>query len=373
MSLSNQLKGGSPRPHLSYASAGVDREKRVRSRRSVFAVVSKLMGSYGLGEPLSLPFGTIFPAGYESKTYFDFQIEGVGTKTLLAELAGQFDTIGIDAVAMAVNDTIRSGAKPILVSDALHIGETRSLQIETILRGVAEAAEEAGCIIASGETGNVAEILHMPLNQTSMPFDLFVSALGIVDKKDIISGRVSQGDAIIGIESSGIHSNGLSLARKLLIKKWGGAFDAFSRPEGLDSSLIEELMKPTRIYVKPLSAFLKCSKVKAAIHITGDGFSKFNRLLEFQKGAGFVFDSLGPLPPIFDLIQRCAKKMKTPISSQEMFRTFNMGYGFGVVVSKKDEDAAIDSFNRYFPAKRIGRVTDNGNVVLSISKRKIVL
>jgi len=314
---------------------------------------------------MSLPFGLIFPQNEKAESFLDFQIEGVGTKTLVAEFAKKYDTIGQDAVAMAVNDVIRSGATPVLLSDALHISHSDRRIVRSILKGVMTGADISDCVLASGETGDVGEILHQSLSPKSTPFDLFVSALGIVDKDRIVHGEINRGDIVIGLESSGIHSNGISLARRLLLKRWGGLYELDDTPLelGKGTSVGEELLRPTRIYAKPLREALRSSHIKAAIHITGDGFSKFRRILDFQlknpSRLGFEFDSLGESPPIFKLIEGAASRIGSGISKEEMFRTFNMGYGFAVIVSKEDEKSVLDSFNRYRLGRTIGRVTSS--------------
>lgn len=357
---------------FTYASVGVDRQKRKRTQESYAPLLNQLDSSYPLGRPMQLPFGKVYPAFSTSDAYYDLQIEGVGTKTLLAELSGEYDTIGIDAVAMAVNDTIRSGAKPLLVSDAIHISESSKAQIGEIIKGVVTGAKLAGCVLASGETGNVSEILHKPIRKSSSPFDLFVSSLGVVQKKEIIDGIIRAGDVVIGLEGNGLHSNGYTLARRVLLKDWGGLYAHSDVPEGLYDQIALELLKPTRIYAPAIVETAKEIRIKAALHVTGDGLFKFQRLLDYGKNrsakVGVVFDSLGETPPIFTVIQASAKKLKMPISEREMFRTFNMGYGFAVVVSKEQEDVAIDSFNRYFPTRRIGTVAGNGGgIVVSLA------
>ncbi len=344
---------------------------REKSRKSISALIGKEATAYAQGSPIELPFGFVFPFERGSRSYLDLQIEGVGTKTLLAELAGDYRSIGIDAVAMAANDVIRSGAKPILMSDAIHVARSEPSKIASIIAGVREGAKLSGALLCSGETGDVAEILHAPYKRSALPFDIFVSVLGTVDRGNVVYGRISKGDVVIAMESSGIHSNGLTLARKILLKNWGGVYEPDERPAGLGRKLIAELLEPTRIYVGPLLEAMEKSRIKAAIHITGDGFFKFGRLIEFQRKIsrtvgeiGFKFDSLGPLPSIYRLLEGAAEESKHPISRKEMFRTFNMGFGFAVVVSKEQEETVVSSFRRWFPARRIGTVTPNRSILL---------
>lgn len=350
---------------LSYAQTGIDRNIRQKSQKGIQEALSTSARRYKLGRPIELPFGRIFPVSKESPQYYDQQIEGVGTKTLLAELIGKYDTIGMDAVAMAVNDVLRSGAQPLLLSDALHISKSNPTVVRAILEGISEGVKESGCILASGETGDVGEILHNPIAPTGLPFDLLVSCLGIVGKKQIIDGHISEGDHVIGLESSGIHSNGLTLARKVLLKRWGGIYEPYEQPGNLHHTLISELLEPTRIYAHALELLRKNEvKVKAAIHITGDGIAKFRRLLKFQRRSNLGFNLNLQKEPreIFTLIAQSAKQTGTPISIAEMFRTFNMGVGFAIVLSPEDSSRAIDILNNEYGAENIGSVTSNGKI-----------
>jgi phosphoribosylformylglycinamidine cyclo-ligase len=360
------------RSRLTYAQSGVNRTARERSRYEISSRILRDSYRYRFGKPVRLPFGLVYPSGLDHGAYYDLQIEGVGTKTLLAELTGRYDTIGIDAVAMAVNDVIRSGAVPLLVSDAIHIAGSDRERVTSLIRGIREGAIASNCIISSGETGNVQELLHSKLKNSSPPFDLIVSCLGIAKKRDLIFGDISVGDAIIGLRSSGIHSNGLTLARKLLLKPWGGRYDPWFRPPSIRRSLVEELMEPTAIYSSALTEAKRSCRLKAAIHITGDGFAKFRRLLGWQRkfkqsraGIGLKFEGLRRMPPIFRLIYDAAKARGSPIALAEMFRTFNMGYGFAVIVPKREIEPALASFNKRVRAEMIGVVTDDGRISVS--------
>ena len=176
------ITGRETQKRLTYASTGVNRSSREKSRDDIASRLFRDSVRYPFGKPVRLPFGLVYPAKTPSGTYYDLQIEGVGTKTLLAELTGNYDTVGIDAVAMAVNDVISSGARPMLLSDAIHI--SKSDKVGSLIRGVRAGAKTSGCILASGETGNVAELLHNEINKSSPPFDLMVSCLGIAKKSD---------------------------------------------------------------------------------------------------------------------------------------------------------------------------------------------
>lgn len=350
---------------LTYGQLGINRKARGRSRLSIQAALAEEAGLYDFGKVLSLPFGNVFPISRNSDYFYDLQIEGVGTKTLLAELSRNYDTIGVDGVAMAVNDVLRSGARPILLSDAIHIRKSRSPVVNSIVSGVRAGAEIAGCTVASGETGDVREILHSPISGKSMPFDLFVSCLGVVKDDEVIRGKISSGDCVIGLESSGIHSNGLSLARRVLLKRWGGSYDPYDEPAILGRTVIKELLEPTRIYAKAMKALRKEGvETKAAVHITGDGLAKFWRLLrwrEIEPGLGLRL-KISRKPAIFELIVETSRQARTPLSIREMFKTFNMGVGFVIFVSPEDSSRAVDSLNIECPAEIIGTVTSDGKI-----------
>jgi phosphoribosylformylglycinamidine cyclo-ligase len=328
------------------------------------------LARYSFGSPIELPFGFVYPSPHDPGHYFDMQIEGIGTKTLLAELSERgYSTIGIDAVAMTVNDVIRSGSKPVLLSDAIHISESAPGRVKALLGGVLEGARLSGTVLASGETGEVPEILHETLSHSTMePLDLIISCLGICKNDTMIAGDVNEGDDILGLESSGIHSNGLTLARQILLKRWGGRFDDYDEPAMVGRPLLDELLEPTRIYVRPLLEASNKFHVKAAVHITGDGFGKFKRLLGFilnsRKKVGLEFDLAPKASGIFALISETARTMGKPLSAKEMFTTFNMGYGFAVIVPKEMSDTALDLFNKYCPTRKIGKVSKGSGIKL---------
>ena len=351
-----------------YTGSGVDRIEREKSR----ALVSQLLKSHSNGShSLELPFSRIFPWKGNDGEYHDLQIEGVGTKVLLAELARDYSTIGIDGVAMVVNDVIRSGATPFLLSDVIHISKSVPGIVKEIVTGVEKGSKISGAILCAGETGDVKELLHHPLSNGSLPFDLIVSCLGMVAKEKIIKGNVAEGDCILGIESSGIHSNGLTLARKLLLKNWGGEFDPDKTPEGLARTILRELLEPTRIYVAALLKAIESAQVKAAVHITGDGYAKFSRIVDFQKNnsisTGFSFKLHSP-SGVFNLVYETAKKARKPLTLEEMYMTFNMGFGFGIIVHPRDADLILDLLNKYYPAEKIGVVTRSRGIKIELPR-----
>lgn len=354
---------------ITYAEVGVDRELRAKSRRELQLLKSTYQFSE-FGKMAQLPFGSILPFGKDQ--CLDFQIETVGTKVLIAQLAEKYDTIGIDGVAMAVNDVIRSGAKPFALVDNIHARSSDPNLIKELLRGIVKGAEESECVVPSGEIGDVAELIKGVVEGKA--FDLVIAAIGEVDRRRIVTGRnLKAGDTIIGLRSSGIHSNGITLARRILFKHWGGKYEPQDIPEGMQKEIVYEALEPTRIYVKPFMKVMENCAVKADVHITGDAYLKFGRLTKFSKHIGFKFDNFYP-QPIFDLIQKTAADLGRTITDEEMFKTFNMGWGFAIVVDKETTDDALDSLEKSgMNAEKIGCVTEIEGIEIRSKRRKIIL
>ena len=353
---------------MTYSEAGVDRETRVKSKQAL----STLKQTYTLGKygkVVQLPYGNIFLAG---DCYLDLVIEGVGTKVLLAQLADKYDSIGVDGVAMAVNDVIRSGATPLALVDNFHAHVSDPHLVKEWLKGIVKGAEESDCPVPGGEIGDVAAIIK-GLTQ-GKGFDLIVASVGDVLEKDIISGTtIKPGDVVVGLRSSGVHSNGISLVRKVLFKAWGGKYGPFDVPDGFDKEIVYEALEPTKIYVKSFLNTTKQVKVKGAIHITGDAYVKFDRFMKYSKGIGFEFTNFKP-QPIFELIQKTAPEVGGEITDEEMLKTFNMGWGFAVVVAKNDADEAISVIKKSgIEAECIGKVTDSGKIVAQYKDKKLEL
>ena len=258
--------------------------------------------------------------------------DGVGTKLKLAFLMDKHDTIGIDAVAMCVNDIACSGASPMFFLDYIAVGRNYPEKVANIVKGIAEGCRQAGCALIGGETA------EMPGFYPENEYDVAGFSVGIVDKEKMIDGsRLTPGDVLIGVASSGVHSNGYSLVRKTLgineksVRKY---IDAFGKTLG------EELLTPTKIYVKTIQKMIACCDVKAISHITGGGFyENIPRML----GEGICADiekAAVPVPPIFDLIAKTGK-----IPERDMYNTFNMGAGLVVAVTKEDADKALDAIS----------------------------
>ncbi|MGE7218261.1 phosphoribosylformylglycinamidine cyclo-ligase [Priestia koreensis] len=277
--------------------------------------------------------------------------DGVGTKLMLAFLMNKHDTIGIDAVAMCVNDVVVQGAEPLYFLDYIACGKAIPEKIESIVKGVADGCEQAGCALVGGETA------EMPGLYDDSEYDLAGFSVGAVEKAEIITGEnIEAGNILVGITSSGIHSNGYSLVRKVLLQD--ANLDLHEVYDGLELPLGEELLKPTKIYVKAALAALKAGRVNGMAHITGGGFvENIPRMLPEGLGVDIDFGSW-PIPAIFNFIQQHGE-----LQQQEMFEVFNMGIGF--VLAVKTEDApeimrAIEELGEQ--AFIIGRVTSEEGV-----------
>ncbi len=255
--------------------------------------------------------------------------DGVGTKIKLAFLTGIHNTIGIDAVAMCVNDVICCGAKPLFFLDYIAIGKNIPEKVASIVEGIAEGCVQSECALVGGETAEHPGL--MPVDE----YDVAGFCVGLVDKPKMIDGsKLCEGDVLIGLKSSGVHSNGFSLVRKVFGIDENTINNTY--PE-LDKPLGETLLTPTKIYVKPVFALLNEVDVKAISHITGGGFyENIPRMLKDGLTARIKKDAI-PVLPIFDVIQRVGN-----IPEHDMFNTFNMGVGMIIAVDKNDVEKALE-------------------------------
>ncbi len=253
--------------------------------------------------------------------------DGVGTKLKLAFELDKHDTVGIDLVAMCVNDIVAQGGNPLFFLDYIACGENDPARIEAIVSGVAAGCQEANAALIGGETA------EMPGMYEADEYDLAGFVVGIVEKEEIITGKtITEGDTLIGLASSGIHSNGYSLVRKLI-----EGLDFEKTPDGLSRPLGEVLMEPTKIYTKAIKAIKEKVHIKGIAHITGGGFDEnIPRMLPEGLGAT-VQQEAWSVPEIFPFLQQLGK-----IDAREMYRVFNMGIGMVVAISKEDEQAVCD-------------------------------
>ncbi len=255
--------------------------------------------------------------------------DGVGTKLAIASLMNRHDTIGIDLVAMSVNDILVSGATPLFFLDYFATGILSPPQMIDVVKGIAKGCKQAGCALIGGETA------EMPSFYEKGKYDLAGFAVGVVEKKKIIDGKsIRPGDTLIGLPSSGLHSNGYSLARKIIFEKLGCAVN--DKITGLKKSIGETLLAPTMIYVKPFLALIGEMPIKGAAHITGGGMTRnIPRILPENCTARVSLNRF-MIPEIFKIIER-----EGAVDSCEMYNTFNMGIGMVLVVDKKKADQAI--------------------------------
>ncbi|HDI4604065.1 TPA: phosphoribosylformylglycinamidine cyclo-ligase [Listeria monocytogenes] len=256
--------------------------------------------------------------------------DGVGTKLLLAIEADKHDTIGIDCVAMCVNDILAQGAEPLFFLDYIATGKTDPVKMEQIVKGVADGCEQAGAALIGGETA------EMPDMYGADDYDLAGFTVGAVEKQKLITeGAVQAGDTLIGIPSSGIHSNGYSLVRKIFFKDNEFTLDA--EISELDVPLVEELLKPTRIYVKPVLEVLKEVTVHGITHVTGGGFvENLPRMLTNDLAVKVELGSW-PMLPIFDVVKKYGQ-----LNEMEMYEIFNMGIGMVLAVAKSDVEKTLE-------------------------------
>jgi phosphoribosylformylglycinamidine cyclo-ligase len=262
--------------------------------------------------------------------------DGVGTKLKIAFMLDRHDTIGIDLVAMCANDILTSGAQPLFFLDYFATGKLSTRQASDVIKGIAEGCKMADCSLIGGETA------EMPGFYDKGEYDLSGFSVGVVDKKSIINGtKIKNGDTLIGLASSGIHSNGYSLVRKLFfdIEKYSPK----KKIRELGCTIGEELLKPTKIYVKSVLKTLKIFKVKGIAHITGGGLTEnLPRILSPKSKLQFTIENGSwPVHPIFTLIQSKGK-----VSDAEMYKTFNMGIGMVLVVNSADAQKIIKKLNR---------------------------
>ena len=279
--------------------------------------------------------------------------DGVGSKTIIAAALDRYDTIGFDCMAMNVNDVICVGARPVALVDYLGVHTLDERRAADILEGLGAAAAEAGVAVPGGEIAQLPEVIGSDgtVEGDERAFDLVGTCVGVLRPDELILGdALSVGDAVIGLASSGLHSNGYTLARRVLLTDGGYALE--EHIDVLGCSLGEELLRPTRIYVRAVMGLWEAGiETRGLAHITGDGVANLCRL---GPHVGFDLDNLVEPQPIFGLIQRTGA-----IDAAEMLKVFNMGTGFVVVIPASQERDAMESLRaRGYEASRIGSVTD---------------
>ncbi len=334
---------------LTYKDAGVDIEAGNRLVKNIAPLVKDTFRSEvladigGFGALFSLRTGNYRDPVLVSST------DGVGTKLKLAFLADKHDTIGIDLVAMVVNDIVVQGAEPLFFLDYLATSQLEIKRATEIIAGIAKGCKEAGCSLIGGETA------EMPGFYQGSDYELAGFAVGIVDKSRLIDGsEVKVGDKIIGLASSGLHSNGYSLARRVLLEESGYGLDE-KIPE-LELSLGEELLRPTRIYVRALLNLQRDFRIKGIAHITGGGLQENVVRVVPNRCQVRIDPDSWPRPPIFDLIARQGK-----IDDKEMLTAFNCGIGMALIVAAEEVDDIL---------QRLSGLGEKGFVIGEIGKLK---
>ena len=313
-----------------YKDAGVDidtaNEFVERIKPSIKTTARKEVVS-GIGG-----FGGLFhlnPINYKNPLLVS-STDGVGTKLRIAQLVDKHDTIGIDLVAMSVNDVVVQGAEPLFFLDYLATGKIELEKSVKIIEGISEGCRQAGCTLLGGETA------EMPGFYNIGEYDLAGFCVGVVEMDKLINGSmISVNDRVIGLASSGLHSNGYSLARKVLLDQ--GHLSVHDKVSGLKKPIGLEMLEPTKIYVKPLLNLFKNFNIKGLVHITGGGFyDNIPRIIPpscrcvIQKGSWHI-------PPIFNVIQEIGH-----VEEKEMFRVFNMGIGMMIIVAEKECQEVLD-------------------------------
>ena len=284
--------------------------------------------------------------------------DGVGSKTIVASALGRYDTIGFDCVAMNVNDIICVGARPFAMVDYLGVNTLDPRITEEILRGLGAAAKEASIAIPGGELAQLPEVIGSNGRDEGDPtaFDLVGTCIGTCHPDRLVLGReIEPGDAILGLASSGVHSNGLTLARKSLLQ--AGRFQLADEVSSLGRSIGEELLEPTEIYVRAVVDLWNAGiETRGLVHITSDGFTNLCRL---DAQVGYDLQHLPDVPAIFDVIRKAGG-----IDDAEMYRVFNMGVGFVVIVREDQVDDALARISGSgYRAQRVGTVDDDAGRV----------
>lgn len=347
---------------VSYTSAGVDTAAAEKVLKNLLPWMKRTLTLSD--NPAKLDYGyfaNVLDLG--NNIGLAISTDGVGTKIIIAQMMDKYDTIGIDCIAMNVNDILCVGAKPISMVDYIAVQTIDPNLLEEIFKGLYKGAEIAQISIPAGEIAQIKEMLKS--EKEGFGFDLVGTAVGLVPLDRIIIGQdISEGDILLGLRSSGIHSNGLTLARKVFFEK--GKYTIGTYFNELGRTLGEELLEPTHIYVPEIMEMLNADlKIKALTHITSDGFLN---LLRAKADCGYIIDTLPESYPIFRLIQEIGK-----ITDEEMFRVYNMGVGFCIVLPESEVEKVFDTCKKFhIECCRMGyAVLDTEKKVIIKEKRLI--
>ncbi|MDO8672940.1 MAG: phosphoribosylformylglycinamidine cyclo-ligase [Dehalococcoidia bacterium] len=347
-----------------YSEAGVDTAGEERAMTGLLGWINKTLElRRGIGEA-KLPIGffaNVVDIGHGMG--LAFSTDGVGTKILIAEMMGKYDTVGIDCIAMNVNDILCVGAEPISLVDYIAVQEADPYMLSEIAKGLYTGAKLSRITIPGGELAQLKDIVKGAVEGKG--FDLVGTCIGMVPLDKIIVGdHLVPGDAVVGLRSSGIHSNGLTLAREVFFNRGGHRLEEIFPEFG--RSLGEELLEPTHIYVAEVLDMLRAGlNVKSLAHITSDGLTNLTRV---TTDVGFVLDFLPAPLPIFDVIQRVGK-----VGDEEMFQVFNMGIGFCLTVPEAEVQKVIDiAAGHGVQGYRLGRVVADPERKVIIEPRGLI-
>lgn len=346
-------------PIYTYKKVGVNIPKIRSLQRIIGKMISESYSFQKIGK-ITGGFGHYSGLITIGNNVLALHTDGVGTKVLVAQQMKCFDTIGIDCIAMNVNDIICTGAQPFAFVDYIGLKKVNDELVKEVMKGLIAGAKAARIAIVGGETSIVPELLAGDAGET---FDLSGTAIGMTKNNNLILGnKIKIGDTILGVESSGLHSNGYTLARKVLSK-----YSLSEIPEFITKTVGEELLTPTRIYVQPIMELLKNRKIPihGLAHITGGSFTKLKRLN--NKVRYNLFD-LSPPQGIFKQLQKDGI-----IDLKEMYKTFNMGIGLCIILPKANVDKTISIIEKYkMKVRQIGQVDSkgNGNVIGKVENKK---
>ncbi len=338
---------------LTYKDAGVDIKKADESLNSLKQKIQNTFNPHVLNPIGGFAALTEIPKDYKNPVLVS-STDGVGTKLKIAFHSGKHNTVGVDLVAMSANDILTMGAKPLFFLDYFACGRIEERIFKDVISGICEGCMMAGCALIGGETA------EMPSFYKDGEYDLAGFVIGFVEKEEIIDGsNIKEGDIVIGLASSGLHSNGFSLVRKVLFEIHN--LNVENSIKGIEGKLYEELLKPTKIYVKPILKGLESFTIKGMAHITGGGLpGNIQRIIPEGLMANIEL-SQDRIPYIFKFIQKLGN-----IPVDEMYSTFNMGIGYVLVINKKDEQAALnnlkDSGENAFIIGHIQKSFDNEKV-----------
>ena len=319
------------KPRLSYADAGVNIDAADEAMKQISTIVSRTFDENVLRDIGSFGAMYSFDTSGMDEPVLVSSVDGVGTKLKVAFLMGKHDTVGIDLVSHCVNDILVQGARPLFFLDYLAVGKLEPGVVVEIIRGIANGCRYAGCSLIGGETA------EMPDLYTAGEYDLAGTIVGYVDKKKIVDGSsIAEGDVIIGLASSGLHTNGYSLARKICFDVAG--LKVTDPMPGVGRSVGDALLEPHRSYAKVIQLIMKIVTVKGMAHITGGGLTdNLPRIIPEGLGAEIQLGSW-EVPPLFAFLQNIGN-----VEDKEMLRTFNMGIGYTVVVAASEAEKAIET------------------------------